>query len=190
MHQVIQQSAPAWEVERWFNVPQPLNLANLRGRVIVLEAFQMLCPGCVAHGLPQAVRVFHAFSPSQVSVVGLHTVFEHHDAMTPTSLQAFLHEYRIKFPVGVDRPDGHGGMPLTMRAYGMQGTPTLILIDVQGRIRHHHFGQIGDLELGAEIAELVLETSSISGGASSAVSNPAAATPGCTGGACESGDAP
>lgn len=157
MSQFIQQNPPAWEVERWFNTPHPLSLESLRGKVIVLEAFQMLCPGCVMHGLPQAARVYQTFPPSQVAVVGLHTVFEHHDAMTPIALQAFLHEYRIGFPVGVDQPDGRGGLPRTMRAYGLQGTPTLLIFDALGRLRHHHFGQVGDLSLGAEIAELMVE---------------------------------
>ncbi|GGJ99005.1 hypothetical protein [Luteimonas terricola] len=98
------QPAPPWQVDRWFNTPAPIDLAALRGRVVVLEAFQMLCPGCVSHGLPQAARVHAGFPPEQVAVVGLHTVFEHHGAMTPLALQAFLHEYRITFPVGVDRP--------------------------------------------------------------------------------------
>ncbi|EIT72070.1 MULTISPECIES: redoxin domain-containing protein [Hydrocarboniphaga] len=148
--------APEWQVDQWFNARTPPTLASLRGKVIVLEAFQMLCPGCVSHGLPQAQRVHQTFSPAQVAVIGLHTVFEHHAAMTPTSLAAFLHEYRIGFPVGVDRPRATG-IPETMRAYGMQGTPTLILIDAQGRIRHEHFGQVGDLLLGAQIASLVAE---------------------------------
>lgn len=42
--------APEWDAVGWFN-SGPLTLADLRGRVVVLEAFQMLCPGCVAHGL-------------------------------------------------------------------------------------------------------------------------------------------
>ena len=50
--------APDWQVERWFNAPEPLGISTLRGRVVVLEAFQMLCPGCVSHGLPQA-RILH-----------------------------------------------------------------------------------------------------------------------------------
>jgi hypothetical protein len=46
--------APELSVMRWFNQPEPLSLAKLRGRVVLLYAFQMLCPGCVAHGTPQA----------------------------------------------------------------------------------------------------------------------------------------
>lgn len=149
--------APAWQVDRWFNTHDAITLESLRGKVVVLEAFQMLCPGCVSHGLPQATRVHSTFAREQVAVIGLHTVFEHHEAMTPTALQAFLHEYRIPFPVGVDRAGPDGRIPRTMAAYAMRGTPTLTLIDRNGRIRHQHFGQVGDLVLGAQIAGLLAE---------------------------------
>ena len=149
--------APELQVDRWFNTPQPITLAGLRGKVVVLEAFQMLCPGCVSHGLPQATRVHETFDRSQLQVIGLHTVFEHHAAMTPVALQAFLHEYRLPFPVAVDRPGIDDAIPQTMRAFAMRGTPTLILIDRLGLVRHHHFGQVSDLVLGAEIAVLLGE---------------------------------
>lgn len=150
--------APALQVERWFNTDHPITLESLRGQVVVLEAFQMLCPGCVSHGLPQAQRVRQTFGDDRVAVIGLHTVFEHHAAMTPVALEAFLHEYRIGFPVAVDMPGDDGPIPRTMRAYAMRGTPTLTLIDAQGRIRHQHFGQVSDLVLGAQIASLLGET--------------------------------
>lgn len=149
--------APAWQVERWFNTREPLSLDALRGKVIVLEAFQMLCPGCVSHALPQALRVSAAFPPERVAVIGLHTVFEHHDVMGPRALEAFLHEYRIDFPVAVDRSDASSPVPLTMRAYALQGTPSTILIDAQGAIRLQRFGQVSDLMLGADIATLLAE---------------------------------
>jgi hypothetical protein len=149
--------APPWDVERWFNTDVPLSLQTLRGKVIVLEAFQMLCPGCVSHGLPQVRRVRDAFPPDRVAVIGLHTVFEHHHAMTADALAAFLHEYRIDFPVAVDRHDGRSPIPATMHAYGLRGTPSLVLIDAHGDIRHHAFGQIGDVELGARIGVLLAE---------------------------------
>lgn len=150
-------AAPAWQVERWFNTPHAITLESLRGKVVVLEAFQMLCPGCVSHGLPQAARVRATFSDEQVAVIGLHTVFEHHAAMMPVALQAFLHEYRIGFPVAVDTPSAEGPIPRTMQAYGMRGTPTLVVIDRNGRLRHQHFGQVSDLVLGAQIAQLLGE---------------------------------
>lgn len=147
-------SAPELEVAEWLNTPDPITLANQRGKIVVIEAFQMLCPGCVSHGLPQAKRIYETFDPDDISVLGLHTVFEHHDAMTPVSLKAFIHEYRLLFPVGVDAP-GPGGMPLTMRSYGMQGTPSLIIIDQSGYLRHHYFGQVSDMQVGSDIATLI-----------------------------------
>src|SRR5690606_17828600 len=149
--------APELQVSQWFNTPAPLSLAALRGRVVVVEAFQMLCPGCVSHGLPQVQRVRRVFAGGDVAVIGLHSVFEHHAAMTPVALQAFLHEYRIDFPVGVDAPADAGPLPRTMAAYRMRGTPTLLLIDREGRLRHHHFGQVDDIALGAQIAMLAAE---------------------------------
>lgn len=151
------QAAPELDVVQWFNTHEPLTLAGLRGRVVLLHAFQMLCPGCVKLGTPQAQQVHEQFARQDVAVVGLHTVFEHHDAMQPVSLAAFIHEYRLSFPIGVDRPDGRQGIPMTMRAYDMRGTPTLILIDRQGRMRQHSFGHVPDLALGAAIAMLVAE---------------------------------
>jgi thiol-disulfide isomerase/thioredoxin len=150
--------APELDVVQWFNTKAPLSLADLRGRVVLLHAFQMLCPGCVKLGTPQAQQVHEQFARQDVAVVGLHTVFEHHDAMQPVSLAAFIHEYRLSFPIGVDRPDGQRGIPMTMRAYDMRGTPTLILIDRHGRMRQHSFGHVPDLALGAAIGALVAES--------------------------------
>jgi hypothetical protein len=150
-------AAPAWQVSQWFNTEVSLDLAGLRGQVIALHAFQMLCPGCVLHGVPQAERIHQLFAGEGVAVVGLHTVFEHHDAMQPVSLQAFLHEFRVTHPVGVDAATPGQRIPATMRAYGMQGTPTLVLIDRAGRIRRQHFGRLDDLTVGAEVMRLIGE---------------------------------
>lgn len=149
--------APEWRISEWFNTPAPVTLMGLRGRVVMVCAFQMLCPGCVSDGLPQAKRVAQLFRREDVEVIGLHTVFEHHEAMTPVALKAFLHEYRIGFPVGVDAP-GKVRLPQTMRIYGMEGTPTTLLIDRQGNLRRQVLGHLPDLQLGAEIMALVSET--------------------------------
>lgn len=151
--------APFWRTSEWLNTPAPINLEAQRGHVVVACAFQMLCPGCVAHVIPQMKAVHDLFGPQGVVVVGLHTVFEHHDAMTVTALRAFVHEYGIRFPVGVDRPADDGGpIPQTMAAYRMQGTPTLMLIDRAGLLRRQIFGHIPDLRMGAEIMRLVTES--------------------------------
>jgi hypothetical protein len=159
----IYPASPEWRVSRWLNSKVPLSLGALRGKVVMVSAFQMLCPGCVSESLPQALRVREAFSEAELAVVGLHTVFEHHDAMTPISLAAFLHEYRITIPVGVDEANPCDPIPMTMQAYAMRGTPTTLLFDRSGRLRRNVFGHIPDLRLAADIMALVGETN-LSGG--------------------------
>jgi peroxiredoxin len=162
-------AAPEWDVEEWMNTDHPLNLTQLRGRVVVLGAFQMLCPGCVEYCIPQLKRAYAYFPQDEVAVIGMHTVFEHHGAMTPEALRAFLHEYRVAFPVAVDRSGGtHDRMPRTMRRYKMQGTPTTILIDRAGHLRTQTFGHIPDLQFGAAVMALMRESMAPSRAAESA----------------------
>ena len=147
-------TAPELMTSQWFNTKSPLTLSGLRGRVVVIEAFQMLCPGCVSHGLPQAQQIHDLFPRDKVAVLGLHTVFEHHAAMTPVSLAAFIHEYRLSFPIAVDQA-GAGEIPRTMEAYALRGTPSLIIIDQMGRLRAKHFGPATDMQVAYWIADLV-----------------------------------
>lgn len=147
---------PDLHAAEWLNTVRPLYLGDFHGRVLAVEAFQMLCPGCVSHGLPQAQRIAQTFRSADVAVIGLHCVFEHHAAMTPLALRAFLHEYRIGFPVAVDEP-GPGTMPCTMAEWRLEGTPSLILFDRRGRMRARHLGAVADMAVGAEIMALLAE---------------------------------
>lgn len=177
--------APDWQTSMWLNTMEPLSLERLRGRVVLLHAFQMLCPGCVARGLPQAQRVAELFKGAPVAVIGLHTVFEHHEAMGLQSLRAFLLEYRIQFPVGVDVPGVDGDpMPRTMRAYAMQGTPTTVIIDTHGRLRRQVFGVHDDLLLGAELGTLLVEAEQ---SAEAMATNSSPASDRCADGSCAIG---
>lgn len=150
--------APELSVSEWLNTDTPLTLAGLRGRPILLHAFQMLCPGCVSHGTPQTQRAYDMFKNSDLQVIGLHTVFEHHAAMMPVSLKAFAHENRLTFPIGIDTAGADTPIPVTMAAYGMRGTPTLIVIRRNGTVYHHGFGQQDDMAVGAMIAAVLSET--------------------------------
>jgi len=154
----IDDLAPELEIAQWLNTQQPMALKDLRGKVVVVHAFQMLCPGCVAHGLPQAAAIRATFGERDVAVLGLHSVFEHHAVMTPQALKAFVHVYRLDFPIGIDMPGaGNSPIPRTMQAYGLRGTPSLLLIDRMGRLRLNHFGRIDGMRVGALVAQLVAE---------------------------------
>jgi hypothetical protein len=150
-------AAPELLVQSWFNTDRPPTLASLRGRVVVLCAFQVLCPHSVAVAIPQAKRIHETFEPKDVSVIGLHATFEHHDAFSTAVLKAFIQEYRLKFPIALDQPNTAGPIPHTMEAYKMRGTPSIVLIDRLGVVRMHAFGAVDDLRLGAEIGALTQE---------------------------------
>jgi hypothetical protein len=161
-------AAPELLVQTWFNTERPLTLAALRGRVVVLTAFQVLCPVSIASGVPQAQRIFETFAPGDVTVIGLHTTFEHLDAFNTAVLKAFIQEYRVKFPIALDQPNPGGPIPHTMDRYKMRGTPSLVLIDRHGMIRKHAFGPVDDLRIGAEIGALTQESESAAVARSSA----------------------
>ena len=76
----------------------------------------------------------------------------------------------------------------TMQAYALRGTPSLILIDRQGRIRLNHFGIIDDLQLGAIVGQLLTETNApiqTAAGRAEKSANPSA---NCDDGACPAPD--
>lgn len=150
--------APEIHAQQWHN-SDPLSIASLRGKVVAVHAFQMLCPGCISHGLPQATAIHELYASDQVQVIGLHSVFEHHAVMTPEALKVFIHEYRLGFPIAIDQPAAHGPIPKTMAAYQLQGTPSLVLIDRAGRIRLNHTGRVDDMQVGNAIGQLLKEAS-------------------------------
>ncbi len=143
------------DASEWLNTPEPLRLSALRGRVVVVSAFQMLCRGCAEHSLPQAAKLHQAFAREDLVVIGLHSVFEHHAVMTPDALRAFVHEYRLGFPIAIDRPQSHSALPATMQAWGLRGTPSLMLFGRDGVLAYEHFGHLDDLRLGMVLGELL-----------------------------------
>ena len=153
-----QLKSPSLKVTKWLNYDDDITLENLQGNVIAIYAFQMLCPSCVENSIPQAKKVHAIFQQHNVTVLGLHTVFEHHEAMSEVALKAFIHEYQITFPIGIDLPSNNISdkpIPQTMDAYQMRGTPTLLLFDKQGLLRKHKLGHEDDLILGAELMNLI-----------------------------------
>lgn len=148
----LAQQTPELAVSQWFNTPKPLTLSQLRGRPVFLHAFQLLCPGCVSEALPQVKRIEKTFGRTDLQIIGLHTVFEHHAAMSAVTLEAFIHEYRLASPIAIDLPDKYSDMPVTMRRFALRGTPSSVLIGRDGAILSHVFGVEDDLALGAKIA--------------------------------------
>jgi thiol-disulfide isomerase/thioredoxin len=151
------ESPPELEAATWLNADTPPKLKELKGKVVVLAAFQQHCPGSLKHGLPQAARLAGAFNDDEVVVIGLNTPFEQTDKQDKKALEAFVAEHDLSFPVALDKAGSKGSLPKTMEAYEIQGTPTVLLFDRQGRLRRHYLGQVDDLRLGAEVMALTIE---------------------------------
>lgn len=150
------ENPPELQAAHWLNTDAPINLKDQKGKVVVVAAFQQHCPGSLKHGLPQAARLAGAFSTDEVVVIGLNTPFEHADKQTKTALEAFVEEHELPFPIALDKTNGKS-LPKTMEAYEIQGTPTVLVFDRQGRLRRHYLGQVDDLRLGAEVMALAIE---------------------------------
>ena len=136
--------APQWDISEWIN-SSGLQLDQLRGKVVVIDFFQMWCPGCNKFSIPLMDHWENqVFTKEMVSgklvFVSIHTVFEGHGYQTPKRLKRFLKEKGITHPVGVDRHIAGRRIPETMRRYNTGGTPEMAFIDKQGNIRFQKFG--------------------------------------------------
>ena len=110
-------TAPELAVTRWFNTPDNPTLADLRGEVVVIETFQMLCPGCVSHGLPQAKRIQQNFGDDVTSAGPPHRVRtpRRHDSRVTGSLPSRISNHvpcrRGRSRPWRNHPHHHGSLP-------------------------------------------------------------------------------
>ena len=150
--------APDWQVSEWLN-GDPGSLPDNKGRVVLIEFFQLWCPGCNRFSIP----LFKSWNQKygkrdDVLVVSIHTVFEGHDYQTPSRLREFVADQEILHPVGIDAYPAVGAeLPVTMRRYRTGGTPHVVIVDKQGRLRFSHFGRFDPAEVEALIEELLAE---------------------------------
>lgn len=154
------ENPPELVASRWYNTKDAskdtTTLKSNKGKVVVVAVFQMMCPGSAKYGLPQAMRLRQGFAETEVAVIGLHMAFENFAEQSPDKVDAFLKHSGITIPVAYDKPNGEG-LPATMEAYELQGTPAILIFDRQGRLRRHYLGAVDDLRIGAEIMALVME---------------------------------
>jgi thiol-disulfide isomerase/thioredoxin len=151
------ENPPEIQASAWLNVDTPPTLKGLKGRVVVVAAFQLHCPGSLKHGLPQAARLAASFNDDEVVVIGLNTPFEEPGKQDKAALEAFVAEHEFTFPIALDKTGAKGELPKTMEDYEIRGTPTVLIFDRQGRLRRHYLGQVDDLRLGAEVMALTIE---------------------------------
>ncbi len=135
--------APEWDIAEWINGPGT-TVSELRGKVVVVEFFQLWCPGCKSFSLPLMQRWEKQFASEitndKLVILSIHTVFEGHEYQNTQRLRKFLKERGIERLVGVDQHRNGSEVPETMRRYRTRGTPEMAIIGKQGYIRFQHFG--------------------------------------------------
>ena len=151
--------APDWDISEWIN-SEPINLTGLKGKVVVIDFFQLWCPGCNSFSIPLMHRWEQVFekeaSDGRIAFVSIHTVFEGHSFQTPKRLRRFLKQKGINHAVGIDRHIDGNRLPETMRRYGTSGTPEMAIIDKYGILRMQHFGGF-DPDYGEKLIRRLLD---------------------------------
>ena len=151
--------APEWDISEWIN-SKPISLSGLRGKVVVIDFFQLWCPGCNSFSIPLMHHWEQVFekeaSKGDIAFVSIHTVFEGRSFQTPKRLRRFLKKKGINHAVGVDRHIGGNRLPETMRRYATSGTPEMAIIDKNGIIRMQHFGGF-DPDYGEKLIRTLLD---------------------------------
>ncbi|CFX19791.1 conserved protein of unknown function [Candidatus Filomicrobium marinum] len=151
------ESPPKLDVAGWLNVDDEPTLEKLKGRVAVLYVFQTHCPGSLSHALPQAQRLAEGLDPSQAVVLGLNAPFENKEGQTREKLEEFVQNQGLIFPIALDRDVPGSERTATMAAYELQGTPSILIFDRQGRLRRAYLGEATDIRIAAEVMGLAIE---------------------------------
>ncbi len=145
--------ASEWVISEWIN-SNGLTLEGLRGKVVIIDFFQLWCPGCNRFSGPLMEKWYrHYEDRHDIQLVGIHTVFEGHSQQTPKLLRQYVREKNIIYPVGVDAHVSNQRLPETMIRYHTHGTPEIVIIDKKGEIRFQHFGSFNP-----SVAEKLINT--------------------------------
>lgn len=156
--QAVGRPAPSWDILEWINGDGG-NVDTLKGKVIIIDFFQLWCPGCNKFSGPLMTHWQEKFSNEmamgQLVLVKIHTVFEGHNYQTVNKLKTYVKDKGITIPVGVDRHIGERRIPETMRRYKTRGTPEMVIIDGNGIIRFQEFGGYEPTPVEAMIDEMI-----------------------------------
>jgi len=118
--------------QTWFNVREPLTIAELRGKIVVLDFWTLGCINC-QHIVPDLKRLESDFGDALV-VIGVHSGKydrEHSD----DSVRDAISRLGLEHPV-VNDPDF-----VIWSAYGANAWPTTVVVDPEGNIVGGHSGE-------------------------------------------------
>jgi peroxiredoxin len=85
----IGNKAPNLKVSEWVQ-GKPTNIDKEINNVILVEVFQVNCPGCFIYGIPDAIEIYRKYNNRNVTVLGIATAFEDFDKNTLENLKLLL----------------------------------------------------------------------------------------------------
>ena len=83
---VIGEKAPNFGVSEWVQ-GAPTNFEQEKDHIVLLEVFQVNCPGCFMNAIPEAINIYNKYKDDGVRVLGLATAFEDFDKNTLGNLK-------------------------------------------------------------------------------------------------------
>ncbi|MBX7103508.1 MAG: redoxin domain-containing protein [Gemmataceae bacterium] len=121
----------------WLNTAGPVKLADLKGKVVVLDFWTFCCINCI-HTLPDLQKLEEKYAKELV-VIGVHSAKFDNEKNTDAIRKAIL-RYQISHPVVNDAEMA------IWRRYGVNSWPTLAVIDPEGNLLGATSGE-GNYEL-------------------------------------------
>ena len=120
----VGEKAPNIKVSKWVQ-GLPTNFDKEKDHIVLVEVFQVNCPGCFLYGIPEAINIYNKYHSEGVTVLGVATAFEDYDKNTLENLELLLKSgevigetkkglsqygkldgsklsYKIPFPVAMD----------------------------------------------------------------------------------------
>ena len=94
MNAVIGNRVPNFAASEWVQ-GAPTNFDQELDHIVLLEVFQVNCPGCFLHGIPEAINIHNRYKDEGVRVLGMATAFEDFDKNTLENLQLLAGTGRV-----------------------------------------------------------------------------------------------
>ena len=109
----------------WINVSEPISMADLRGKIVLLDFWTYGCINCI-HVIPDLKRLEEEYADSLV-VIGVHSAKFDNEGETE-NIRRIVRRYEVEHPVLNDNEF------ITWQEYGVRAWPTFMLIDPYGKV--------------------------------------------------------
>jgi len=135
----------------WINSANPLRMADLHGKVVLLEMWTFDCINC-RHTIPKLNAWYKTYASQGLVIIGNHFPEFPYEADL-TNLKQAVRELGIQYPVAQDNQG------VTWNSYKNNYWPTMYLIDKSGHIRYVRIGEGGYDVTEKAIRDLLAERS-------------------------------